>query len=329
MSQQDMEKLLDSYLSGEASAAEKERVEQWLANTNNPSAEWQQMAAADRTQWLSFLYSNIRQDIGNKNAKIIPIKRLKTLWRSIAAVAAVLIIFFSVYLIQSTSDNQEALVEQTVLKTAANQKQELALADGSKVWVNSGSELTYPKTFDGKTREVYLSGEAYFDIKHDVTRPFLIHTGKVITTVLGTAFNIKEDKTSHTVVITVTRGKVSVGDGNKTLGILTPNQQISYNIDSQTTIQAQVDVASVIAWQQQEIRFEDITFANAAAILEKRFKVKITFSNEKVKKCQFTGAALTGDNLDKILKVQCAFNGATYKTNPDGSIIIDGPGCDQ
>ncbi len=329
MSQQDMEKLLDRYLSGEASAAEKERVEKWLANINNPSAEWQQMAAADRTQWLSFLYSNIRQDIGNKDAKIIPIKRSKILWRSIAAVAAALIIFFSIYLIQSNSDNQEALVEQTVLKTATDQKQELALADGSKVWVNTGSELTYPKTFDGKTREVYLSGEAYFDIKHDVTRPFLIHIGKVVTTVLGTAFNIKEDKASHTVVVTVTRGKVSVGNGSKTLGVLTPNQQISYNIDSQTATQAQVDVAPVIAWQQQEIHFEDISFENAAAILEKRFKVKISFGNEKVKKCQFTGTSLTGNNLDKILKVVCAFNGATYKTNPDGSISIDGPGCDQ
>ncbi|GAA3991261.1 FecR family protein [Mucilaginibacter dorajii] len=329
MSQQDMEKLLDRYLSGEASASEKERVEQWLANTNNPSAEWHQMAAADRTQWLSFLYSSIRQDIDNKGAKVVPIKRSKILWRSIAAVAAVLIIFFSVYLIQSATNNDDAVVEQTVLKTGINQKQQLTLADGSKVWVNAGSELTYPKTFDGKTREVYLSGEAYFDINHDVTRPFLIHTGKVITTVLGTAFNIKEDKVSHTIVVTVTRGKVSVGNGNKTLGILTPNQQISYRTDSQTAVQAQVDVTQVIAWQQQEIHFEDISFANAATVLEKRFKVKISFSNEKVKKCQFTGTSLNGDNLNKILKVICAFNGATYKTNADGSINIDGPGCDQ
>jgi transmembrane sensor len=329
MSQQDMKTLLDRYLNGEASPQEKERVEQWLANTNNPGAEWHQMAAQDRMLWLSSVYNGIRQNIDANGAKVIPIKRSKTLWLSIGAAAAALIIFFSVYLMQSTNNSEPDAIAQTTLKTATHQKQQLTLADGSRVWVNAGSALTYPEKFEGETREVYLSGEAYFDIKHDAIKPFIIHTGKVITIVLGTAFNIREDKNSHTVVVTVTRGKVSVGNDTKTLGVITPNQQITYNIDSQIATQQKVDVAPIVAWQQKEIHFEDISFANAASELEKRFKVKIIFSNEKVKKCQFTGTSINGNNLDKILKVVCAINNATYKTNPNGSISIDGPGCDQ
>ncbi len=66
---------------------------------------------------------------------------------------------------------------------------------------------------------------------------------------------------------------------------------------------------------------------DAAAQLQRKFKVNISFKNDKLKNCRFTGTSLHGDNLEKILKVVCAFNNATYKTNADGSIVLDGPGC--
>jgi len=213
------------------------------------------------------------------------------------------------------------------LTVPLNQQKQITLPDGSKVWVNASSQLKYPQQFNGKTREVFLSGEAYFDIKHDVNKPFIIHTGKIVTTVLGTAFDIKEDKMRHIIVVTVTRGKVSVANGNKQLGIITPNQQISFNLLDSKSVQTDVDASQVIAWQKSELHFEDITFADAALQLQQRFNVKINFSSNKIKDCRFTGTALRGEKLDKILKVVCAFNNATYQTKPDGSILIDGLGC--
>jgi len=208
-----------------------------------------------------------------------------------------------------------------------HQQKKITLPDGSEVWANASSELKYPAIFNGKTREVYLSGEAYFDIAHDASKPFIIHTGTITTTVLGTAFNIKEDKAGQTIKVTVTRGKVRVDNGTKQLGILTPNQQISFNVLNSVATQTEVDASEAIAWQQKDMHFDDISFAEAAAQLEQRFHVTIHFSNDTIRKCRFTGTALEGEKLEKILKVICAFNNATYQTKADGSIIIDGTGC--
>jgi transmembrane sensor len=271
--------------------------------------------------------SEIKDSAGINDATVVSMPPRKILWRSIAAIAAVFALFFTVYLVWPALQNKLYPSQLTALKVPLNQKKYIILADGSKIWINSLSELKYPKVFNDKTREVYLSGEAYFDIRHDAVRPFIIHTGKVVTTVLGTAFNIKEDNLQNTVVVTVTRGKVSVANGDESLGVITPNQQISFNTVSKQHTQKDVDAKQVIAWQQNDIYFDNITFADAAKQLEQRFMVKISFANERVKNCRFTGTALKEDNLDKILKVICTFNKATYQTNTDGNIIIDGPGC--
>jgi len=320
MSRIDMEELFDRYLKGDASPAETERVEAWLEHYQHPQAEWQQMDKAGREQWLEGLFEDVQESISE--AKVVAMRPRRVLWRIAAVVAAMLLLALGVYL------ERPKQVQLTALNVALNQKSQVVLADGSKVWVNSKSTLRYPKVFEGKTREVYLSGEAYFDIEHDATKPFIIHTGKIVTTVLGTAFNIKVDSLQHTVVVTVTRGKVSVASGNHLLGVITPNQQISVNTISQQKLQRDVDAGQAIAWQQNAISFNDITFADAAAQLQQRFKVKISFANDKVKNCRFTGSALKEEKLDQILKVICTFNNATYQTKADGSIVIDGPGCD-
>jgi transmembrane sensor len=320
MSRIDIEDVLDRYLKGEASAGEIDRVEAWLNQNGNTNADWQHMDKPHRAKWLSDLFNEIQADAGISEPKVVAL-RPRVLWLRIASVAAVLTIFFAAYLMWPSKSAQ-----LITLDVGTGEKHQVALTDGSKIWINSASQLKYPGSFNGKTREVYLSGEAYFDIQHDATKPFIIHTGKVVTTVLGTAFNIKEDNAAHTVVVTVTRGKVSVANGSEQLGVITPNQQISFNTVSLEHSRQNVDANRAIAWQD-DIHFEDITFADAAAQLQQRFGVKISFANENVKNCRFTGTALKGEKLDKILKVICAFNNAAYKTRNDGSIIIDGPGC--
>lgn len=322
-----IETLLDRYLKGETSKEENDLVENWLEENNTPGSEWQHFNQSRKDQWLADVFGEIQNSIKANEPKVIVMPKREHLWRRLAAVAAVLAICFTLYLEWPALQNRLHPVQLTALTVSLNQQKQITLADGSKVWVNASSQLKYPPQFKGKTREVYLSGEAYFDIKHIADKPFIIHTGKVVTTVLGTAFDIKEDKISHTIKITVVRGKVSVANGNKQLGILTPNQQISFNILNSKATQTEVDAKQASAWQKNELHFEDITFAEAASQLEQHFNVKINFRNDKVKNCRFTGTALKGEELDKILKVICAFNDATYQTNADGSIIIDGPGC--
>ena len=321
-----IEDLLDRYFKGETSQEENELVENWLDKNGNSPSEWQYFNQNQKDEWLAGTYSDIQNSIRTNSPKVVTMSERKFLWRRIAA-AAVFIIAFALYLEWPVLQNRLFPVQLAVLNVPLNQKKQITLADGSRIWVNAGSELKYPKNFNRKTREVYLSGEAFFDIKHDVSKPFIVHTGELTTTVLGTAFNIKEDKSLNTIAVTVSRGKVSVSNGRKLLGFITPNQQISFNSLNNKSIQTEVNANQVIAWQEKELRFEDITFGEAALQLGQRFNVKISFANNKVKECKFTGTALICEKLEKVLKVICAFNNATYQIKPDGSIMIDGPGC--
>lgn len=328
MSRNQIEALLDRYIKGETSTEENALVERWLEENGNSNSDWTGLDQPGKDKWLSSVFGDIKKTIRSGEAKVIQLPQSKNfLWRSVAAAAAVLIIFSVLYIEWPALQSHLRPVQLTALRVPANQKKEITLADGSQVWVNAGSEIKYPKVFTGKVREVYLSGEAYFDIAHDVQRPFIIHTGKVLTTVLGTAFNIREDKSKNTIEVTVTRGKVSVANGEKLLGVLTPNQQISFNTLKKEIIKGTVDANLVIAWQQSELHFDDVSFADAILQLHQRFNVKISFANDKLKNCRFTGSSLNGDKLDRILKVLCEFNNATYQTKSDGSILIDGAGC--
>jgi transmembrane sensor len=327
MSRIDIEYLMDRYLNGEASAQEIEQVESWLEQHGNSQSGWDEMDKASRGKWLDSLYADIQASAGINDLKVIRMRPAANLWRGVAAVAAMLAIFFTIYLEWPLLHSKLYPDKLVAIKVPANQQRQVILSDGSKISLNSASQLKYPKAFNGKTREVYLSGEAYFDIEHNAAKPFIIHTGKVITTVLGTAFNIKEDSRQHTVIVTVTRGKVSVANGGRALGVITPNQQISFNTVSYQHSQRMIDVKPVIAWLESDVHFDDITFAAVALQLQQRFNVKISFANEKIKSCRFTGTALKADKLDKILNVLCAFNNATYRTEGNGNIVIDGPGC--
>ncbi|MFP5079652.1 FecR domain-containing protein [Pedobacter sp. JCM 36344] len=327
MNRNKVEDLLDRYLKNKTTIDENELVEQWLQENGNPDSEWQQMNRSEKDKWLSNVFVDIKNTVKDKEAKLVIMRPQRRLWYKVAGIAATLIIVSGFYLAWTHLDKQETSTTSASISVIDHHEKQLTLPDGSKVWLNSGAELKTSKAFNGSIREVYLSGEAYFDIAHNAAKPFIIHTGDIVTTVLGTAFNIKEDKSKHTIEVTVARGKVSVADGTKMLGILTPNQQISFDTQNSKAVRSTVDSRTVAAWQYNDIHFDDIRLADAVLELEYRFKVKINFRNEKLKDCRFTGTALKGEKLNKILNVICAFNNATFETMPDGTIMIDGPGC--
>jgi transmembrane sensor len=328
MSRPNIEDLLDRYLNRQTTAEENELVEQWLANYNSGSA-WQDMNTTARKVWLDELFHDVQESIGaDTSVKVLPVKKSYLWLRTVASIAAAIAIFFTLYVGWSAFHEKINPDHLIALQVPVNQTRQLTLSDGSSVWVNAGSELRYPKTFDSKKREVFLTGEAYFDIHHDTAKPFVVHTGRLITTVLGTAFNIKALKPADAVIVTVTRGKVSVSNGTHLLGYLTPNRQLTFNKVNQQSIEKSVNADEVIAWQKEsEIHFEDITFGEAAKQLEQRFNVSIRFKTENAKNCRFSGTALKGNNLDQILKIICTFNNASYHRNQDGSIIVEGQGC--
>lgn len=153
---------------------------------------------------------------------------------SFARIAAMILLLISLPIITyygwKTFTNKKQVEEYiaTIIKTG--KKQDLILADGTQVMMNSESKLISPKKFQGKTRKITLQGEAFFKVTHDKSNPFIVTSDKVTVKVLGTSFNVKDYRNDEYVYITVTTGKVAVFiGGQKSNILLMPNEQLVIN----------------------------------------------------------------------------------------------------
>jgi len=249
-------------------------------------------------------------------------------WTRVAAVLFIVACAGVMYFILSPAEPQStAQIPPAATGHSSASHRFIQLPDGSTVLLNTNSTLQFPDSFAGKTREVVLSGEAFFDIDSDPSRPFIIHTGKVQTKVLGTAFNIRAYPDEEDVTVTVTKGKVRVDLENKTLGVITPNQQISVNKSSNAMVQQAVLADSVITWKENDVVFDNVTFEEAAFVIEKRYNVQITFENPNLKKCRFHASFLNENDVNQVLTVLCDLNKATFRIN-NSQVVISGEGCE-
>ncbi|ULT38761.1 FecR domain-containing protein [Niabella defluvii] len=159
--------------------------------------------------------------------------------------------------------------------------------------------------FGNTNRHLMLKGEAYFDVKHNASLPFIIQTGKVKTTVLGTAFNIKQ--VGDSVSVTVARGKVQVERDNKMLAMLTPGQQIVTSDKTDATQVTTAELEPVTAWMHDGLHFNNIRLADAVAQLQHRYNREIVLKTPGIANCVITLATpLSGtESLNNILDVIC------------------------
>jgi hypothetical protein len=247
-------------------------------------------------------------------------------YRQILKIAAVLIIIAgSIYFFLNTSSptprkNSASLPDKVegkewvVKENPRGMKSIIDLADGSKVILNAGSQLKFPDKFSGKTREVYLEGEAFFDVAKNPEIPFIIHTGKMNIKVLGTEFNVKsypEDSTAETTLI---RGLVEITLNNRPSDkiILRPNEKLIVNNRTDTENISQIthggikDTRLTIStlnyvsptdsaimeteWIHNHLVFRDESFGNLAKDIERRYGVNIHFDNKTVREYRFTGS---------------------------------------
>lgn len=200
----------------------------------------------------------------------------------------------------------------------------LTLSDGSKVLLHQDAHILFDSTFSGKTREVTLKGEAYFDIRHDA-RPFIVHTGNITTTVLGTAFNINEH--DKDIVITVTKGKVRVDNGAGDFGILRRNEQITVDrLHNKLKKMQEVDAGEAIAWKKPYLLFNDASMKDAVLELEQRFHVTISLTNPSLENCNVTATFTGGEPLEQIIKVLSKINNMDYRITGT-HIELNGEGC--
>ncbi|MCL6220899.1 FecR family protein [Zunongwangia pacifica] len=180
----------------------------------------------------------------------------------------------------------------------------VALADGTLINLNAGSSFRYPNGFKAEgNREVFLTGEAYFQVSHDEQRPFLVHTNDLEIQVLGTHFNVQayaDEKTSNTVLV---NGAVQVKQtaNPDDVVVLKPGMQALYSQDSKSLETVAVNTAPYTAWVKGQLYFNQVDFIQIARVLERKFDVQIQVNNPALKEEKFT-AKFKAESLEQILK---------------------------
>jgi transmembrane sensor len=262
---------------------------------------------------------------------VIPITRSsKSRWRfsAAAAIAALMVgVGWYIYtgLDEATEADQTAMVEEQEPGIVTFQGPDFVrLPDNSTVMLDKGSELSYSSVFGGATREVSLKGEAFFDVAHSSV-PFTVRTGKIVTTVLGTAFNVK---VSDGVTVTVSRGKVAVGDERHTFDTILPNEQLAVNTKSNEVVKSIVDPETVMQWKLKYFILDKVTFEEAAELISERFNVKVTIANKSLSDCTINAWFLRNESLQQVMEAVSAFKQATYTIDHDTITIEGGSGCD-
>jgi transmembrane sensor len=216
-----------------------------------------------------------------------------------------------------------ALVTTALTKktTEPSEYKYLLLPDSTQVWLNASSTLEFPEHFGSDRREVTLSGEAYFDVRHSGKAPFIIHTGKISTTVLGTSFNIKAYPDRQHIIVSVRTGKVRVSYNNLALATLVKGQQVKVNSRFNTVEEKKIAPTEVAAWQQGNMSYDDEAFEDIVADLERLYNVKIRIDNEAIRTLKVSTSFRREIGIEEALQVLCKLTDTNLQQS-DGWYII-------
>lgn len=179
-------------------------------------------------------------------------------------------------------------VEQKTIEASKGQIKEIFLADGTHVWLNSDSRLSFPTGFSENTREVELSGEAFFEVTASEEKPFLVKTGNHEVKVTGTRFNICEYPESKIIETTLEEGKVKIISGNLFKDLL-PGEQSSYHTESAEIRISKTDLEIYTVWKEGRYDFNNEPVGKIFQIIERWWDVKIEYPEEALKNERISG----------------------------------------
>jgi transmembrane sensor len=309
--------LMSRVLSGEATPEERAALEKALAEDSYLLARYklmQQFWNEHETVSPAAVEEALHQVLGRlqlaqstqvaapaKNGSVI------RLWKRglVAAAVVVSLVFIgSWYFTEKNAGSSTAsLLEK---HNARGTKSTIVLPDGSKIWLNADSKINYPASFAGHLREVYLTGEAFFDVARDPKKPFVIHLSKGTVKVLGTSFNIRAYENEKVIETSVATGRVAFIPDRLTAQqqpdtiYITPNNKVRYSLNDNQVKVEPTAAAEDKAWTEGKLIFKAITLEEIAIELERNFGKKVVFIDEEPKHYRLTGA-FENNSLEEIL----------------------------
>jgi transmembrane sensor len=266
-----------------------------------------------------------RNDVENAWGKISLHTRQprSRMWLNVLRYAAiVLVAFLFGVVVTNYAKKTSSPVQYATVAIPDGQMGNLTLPDGTKVFLNSGSTLRYPGRFDDVQRDVYFTGEAYFQVKSDKSHPFLIHLENYTVQVTGTSLNVRAYK-GIPVETTLIEGKVNIMDNNgNDLSRLVPGQMF-YASDNEMKTQT-VNTEVYTMWKDGKLFFDNETLGEISEKLERWYNVEIRFADEKIRQKRLSGTILKSKPFDQILKILTLKESLSYsvQTRSDKPDIV-------
>lgn len=176
------------------------------------------------------------------------------------------------------------------------------LPDGTKIYLNAGSSLRYPDQFNGEKREVFLTGEAYFEVKSDSLHPFIVHAADVAIQVLGTAFNVNAYPDVPWIKTTLVEGRVEAQCKNNSF-IMEAGTQVAYNKETEEAKYFPVNTQQFTSWKDGYYEFEEMPLEELMTIFTRWYNLNIEFADSKVKEIKFSGRLKRYEDLRSLFKM--------------------------
>ena len=196
---------------------------------------------------------------------------------------------------------------------------QLVLSDGTKVWLNSETSLEFPVAFGGGERIVFLEGEAYFEVKKDASRPFVVKSQNVKTRVLGTSFNVSSY--GNTVYTTLVEGSVVIEDYFKKRLRLIPGEQSVYNVSSHSVVKKKVSVDLFTSWKDGSYKFENERLENIMSTISRWYNIHVFYANAAVKEMRFTGKIMRYKNISDFVNMLEMTHDIRFEIN-NNSVVV-------
>ena len=237
--------------------------------------------------------------LAQEEAKRNKVRRLNAWMRYAAMFIGIFFISgLSYHIYQSQSEESKL-----VAVTARDEVKELMLPDGTKVWLNKHTTLKYPREFSEKGRNVYMEGEAYFEVKRNTAKPFIVRSEAMQVRVLGTVFNLKSDKTNRSAVATLIKGEIEVkGNHEEGMIVLAPGQKAELNAVTRRLVVKQVDTG-IENWHNNQFVFEKADIFTIARTLENSYGVKIILAPDMDATKTYSGTLKKKDNVEETLNL--------------------------
>jgi transmembrane sensor len=323
------QELVHKLATGTITPAEKELLEQWYNANQDDPVEIPASFAINETEHEERLLAKIRQKAA-MDTTAAPVHRVRTLtpYRWWAAAAAVLLLIsVATYFFNAKRDSsrQFAVTDSTgahqIVSTSPGEIKKVVLPDGSLVWLNSASSIRYPTTFNDQERVVNLSGQAWFDVQHADKVPFLVHSASFTTSVLGTAFDIRDYPGEQNKVVSVQRGKVKVQAGYKTLATLEKGKQVKVTAGN-SILQQPIDTSAIAGWKQGDLIYQDETLASIIADLQRVYKDSVVIKNTSLANTKATSSFNKRIGMQQALAIICNITDS-HLSKKNGVFIIE------